>query len=373
MSFPEIRRALLTNLAIWLSICTVGAAGNYQDLLKEGRNLEFYRIWLSWINAHIPLIILSSILFVTLRNRLHLIASAKKIAMLYLILAFSFYPVHLLFISATQTLRKASEFTFNNWMQSFAKFDNFTWFVEFAWFTGTFAVVIAICIWHQGQARAAALQKTETANLNLHLALEQQRLRSIRQQLEPHFIFNALNAISALVRSNEKPVALSGIRQLSDLLRYALSASQKDWVTFGDELRFVRDYLALQSLRYGERLQIQIEGDVEEILDGDCPPLLLQPLIENALRHDLDCHEEQSTIKLQFTVREQYVRIHLSNGINDHAAPNPGLGLGLAQTSTRLELLYNGNASLEIQKSATQFVLTIHMPLHQPETGISAQ
>jgi len=203
MSSTQIFSALLINLTIWFGICTVGAAGNFQDLLKEGRNLDFYRLWLSWVDNHVPLILMSSILFITLRNCLSIINSAQKIARLYVGLALCFYPLHMFYNAASRTLRQSEELNWYNWVQSLATYDHFTWFLEFAWFTGTFAVVTAICIWHQDQERAATLQKAETANLNLHLALEQQRLRSITQQLEPHFIFNALNAISALVRSNE--------------------------------------------------------------------------------------------------------------------------------------------------------------------------
>ncbi|MFC5399386.1 sensor histidine kinase [Undibacterium jejuense] len=367
MSSTQIFSALLINLTIWFGICTVGAAGNFQDLLKEGRNLDFYRLWLSWVDNHVPLILMSSVLFITLRNCLSIINSAQKIARLYVGLALCFYPLHMFYNAASRTLRQSEELNWYNWMLSLATYDHFTWFLEFAWFTGTFAVVTAICIWHQGQERAAILQKAETANLNLHLALEQQRLRSIRQQLEPHFIFNALNAISALVRSNEKPIALSGIRQLSDLLRYALNASSKDWVRFSDELQFVRDYLALQNLRYGERLQVHIQGDSDTIMHGDCPPLLLQPLIENALRHDLDCHEQQCSIFLHFSLHGEQLRIHLKNSLGQQSTPNPGLGMGLGQTKTRLDLLYEGQAILHTKKTQEYFELTIHIPLQKPE------
>lgn len=88
-------------------------------------------------------------------------------------------------------------------------------------------------------------------------------------------MFNALNAISALVRQDDRTLALKGIRQLSDLLRYALVASERASVTLADELQFTRDYLALQRLRYRDRLQVQIEGESGEVLGADCPPLLV--------------------------------------------------------------------------------------------------
>jgi two-component system sensor histidine kinase AlgZ len=169
------------------------------------------------------------------------------------------------------------------------------------WFstTGTFAAILAIHYWRQARERELAWQRSQTDMLNLRLALEEQRMLALRAQLEPHFLFNALNAISALVRDGDKPLALGGIGRLSDLLRYALSASvRNNRATVAAELQFVRDYLDLQRLRYGERLQVRIDGDDDLLHEVECPPLLLQPLIENALRHDLDCRDGPSDIRL---------------------------------------------------------------------------
>ncbi|MBC3875135.1 sensor histidine kinase [Undibacterium flavidum] len=221
--------------------------------------------------------------------------------------------------------------------------------------------IIFVRIWHENRER-------QTDNLKLNLALEQQKLQSLRQQLEPHFIFNALNAISALVRTNEKSVALDGINRLSDLLRYALSATNKNWISFKEELDFIRDYLALQQLRYDDRLEFCISGDTPEILHGDCLPLLLQPLIENALRHDLDCHEEQSQIYLQLSLNADQVTMQIHNRLHAQSVKNPGLGLGLSQTRLRLEMMYKGKASMRISESIDNFSVLITVPLYQSET-----
>ncbi|WP_395007394.1 sensor histidine kinase [Undibacterium sp.] len=356
------------NLLIWLCICTIGAAGNYQDILRNESKVQFLNIWLSWINGHVPLFFLSSLLHHFLQKRPAQIASAALIMRLYLLLSLSFFPLHILYITIPKWLKMADEHTLQSFFVRFTQNSNFTWFLEYAWFTGTFAVVIAVRIWHIGQTRSAILQQTQTAYLQLDLALEQQRLRSLRQQLEPHFIFNALNAISALVRTNEKSVALAGIHRLSDLLRYALTASNKDWVSFRDELDFIRDYLALQQLRYGERLEVIIEGDTPAILHGDCLPLLLQPLIENALRHDLDCHEECSQINLAFSLNVDQVTVTISNQKHDNSEKNPGLGLGLSQTRLRLEMMYKSKASMQISENCEAFCVSITTPLHRPDT-----
>jgi LytS/YehU family sensor histidine kinase len=175
-------------------------------------------------------------------------------------------------------------------------------------------------------------------------------------------MFNALNAISALVRGGDSKLALVGINRLSDLLRYALAASVRDTVSVADELQFVRDYLDLQRLRYGERLQIRIEGDDDTLRQVECPPLMLQPLIENALRHDLDCHDSPSDIHLWFKRDGPDLHIGVSNPVNAQASPNPGAGLGLRNTHDRLHAA-NSAASLITGLRGGRFVAEVRLPL----------
>jgi LytS/YehU family sensor histidine kinase len=198
--------------------------------------------------------------------------------------------------------------------------------------------------------------------LNLRLALEEQRMLALRSQLEPHFLFNALNAISALVREGDGTRALGGIGRLSDLLRYALSASARNTATVGTELQFVRDYLDLQRLRYGERLHVHIEGDSDLLHEVECPPLLLQPLVENALRHDLDCREGPSDITLTFTRDRDALYIRVANPVSAQASRNPGAGLGLANTRDRMQLVHPG-ATLHAGLQGDRFVAEVRLPL----------
>jgi LytS/YehU family sensor histidine kinase len=283
-----------------------------------------------------------------------------------------FLPVEILYVDILYLLRKSTHFGLPEIWQGLFVFGGFGIFLEFAWSTGTFIAVLAICTWRQGRVREQALQQSMNDVLHLQLDLQEQRLQALRGQLEPHFIFNCLNAISALVRSDDKRIALSGLNRLSDLLRYALTASSRDWVRVEDELNFIRDYLDLQRLRYGTRLQVSIEGADAMVLAGDCPPLLLQPLLENALRHDLDCHEAASDICMRFVLVGEQLCIQVSNAVNDELVANPGLGLGLPQTQARLQLIYGDTASMRsgrITKSGTtSFEVEIRMPLHMPES-----
>jgi two-component system sensor histidine kinase AlgZ len=236
-------------------------------------------------------------------------------------------------------------------------------FFEFSWLTFTFTAVVAACNWRQARNRERAWQLAQGENLALRLELAQQRMLALRGQLNPHFLFNALNAISALVRTQDSKMALAGIGHLSDLLRYALLASERDHVSLDDERQFVADYLALQKMRYGERLQVHIDSDARAAM-GEVPPLLLQPLIENALRHDLDCHEGASDIRLAFGGDAERLTISVSNPLVDARSTNPGLGLGLHHSRARLQLAYGDRASLMAGPANGRFVVAIDMPRH---------
>jgi two-component system sensor histidine kinase AlgZ len=249
----------------------------------------------------------------------------------------------------------------------------FNWFTELAWTSGTYVGVVALCLWRRQRARERAWLQAEHDNLGLRLALEQQRLQSLRGQLEPHFMFNALNAISALVRSDDRALALAGVRRLSDLLRYALAASEREWVLLADELRFVHDYLALQRLRHGERLRVHISGDDAEVLGVDCPALLLQPLVDNALRHGLDRDAGAGDVSIAFSLDDTDLLVRIANPLLPDAAPNPGAGTGLRNLRARLHTAYGARASLRAAPEAGQFVVEIRMPLDGVDGADGAQ
>ncbi|MFZ6720168.1 sensor histidine kinase [Undibacterium sp. Ji49W] len=367
-----VLKLLLTNILIWTSMCAVGALGNYGDLIKYGTTQRNYgEILWAWVSSHLLMMVFSTCLYLIFMRRERLINKVGGIALAYGVMLLGFLPLELMYITILDLPMDKPGFGLQDIVSTAFNLRGFTIFLEFAWCTGTFIAVLAICTWRQGRVREQALQQSMNDILRLRLDLEEQKLNALRGQLEPHFIFNCLNAISALVRSDDKRIALTGLNRLSDLLRYALTASSKDWVRIEDEMTFIRDYLELQRLRYGERLHIHINGDTATILAGDCPPLLLQPLLENALRHDLDCHEGDSDIRMQFSLKDEELSIRVSNTVTDGNAANPGLGLGLPQTRARLELMYAGRASMQSGKVSdagqSRYEVEIRMPLHMPE------
>jgi two-component system sensor histidine kinase AlgZ len=350
-------RTIVTTVLLWTAISALGALQTYSDNLRSGVASHYPGLLVTWfIEYGVPLIVLSAGLSMVLARWPALIARPRNVVALFVGLVLVFQPAQWLYMAWLRGYLHIS--SLDDARQLLMKMLLVGWFST----TGTFAAILAISYWRQAKERELAWQRSQTDMLNLRLALEEQRMLALRAQLEPHFLFNALNAISALVRGGDKTLALGGIGRLSDLLRYALSASGRNMATVADELRFVHDYLDLQRLRYGPRLQVHIEGAGDLLHEVECPPLLLQPLIENALRHDLDCREGPSDIHLCFARDGAVLSIRVTNPVSALASPNPGAGLGLANTRDRLRLMHAG-ASLQAGRQGDRFVAEVRLPL----------
>lgn len=365
----SLRRTLVpvgVVVLLWGTLIALGALGSLSDEAKRGVT-GVYSSWLAiWFLDHVLLILLTCACHELFRRRPALVAGRRSLLLMYLALLVCFVPLQLLFQTYTGALLEGKPPLPDGALAALQGIRSMRWFSESTWLTFTFTAVAAVSSWREARARQQAWMAAQSDNLSLRLELEQQRLLALRGQLNPHFLFNALNAISALVRSQDAKMALAGIGHLSDLLRYALQASALDHVSLVDERQFVADYLALQKMRYGVRLQVQIDGDDQAGLAGDVPPLLLQPLIENALRHDLDCHDGASDIRLSFGGDGERLTISVSNPAGLGRTTNPGLGLGLRHSRARLQLAYGADATLAAGLAGGRFVVDISMPRHAP-------
>ena len=183
-------------------------------------------------------------------------------------------------------------------------------------------------------------------------------LNNLKSQLNPHFIFNALNSIRALVDENPKKSKHS-ITQLSNILRNSLLSDKRKLTTFNEELRMVKDYLGLETIRFEERLKttFEIHPDSNMFL---VPPLMLQTLVENGVKHGISKLKEGGEISLKTSFTEEKFIIQIRNSgnykLNGSSKSRPGLGL--KNTKHRLELLFGESASVEIRNESPNVVLT---------------
>jgi two-component system LytT family sensor kinase len=184
-----------------------------------------------------------------------------------------------------------------------------------------------------------ALQQAETAHLNEELSKAQ--LDALRKQIEPHFLFNTLSAVSGLVREKRNDAAVSMIAGLSDFLRRVLGDSGRQQVTLGEELEFAEKYLDIQKVRFAERLEISVNV-AEELLLAQVPSLILQPMVENAIKHGIAKRIQGGAIRIA-AVRSNG-RLTLSV-YNDGPSLPEGWqktqpGIGISNVRTRLQGLY---------------------------------
>ena len=196
----------------------------------------------------------------------------------------------------------------------------------------------------------------------LERELARARLDALALQLQPHFLFNALHTVAGLVRGGEAQGAITTIATLSELLRYSLDSSSAPEVTLGDELEMVRKYLAIQELRFGERLAVRLDV-TPETLAARVPRLLLQPLVENAVRHGAATIAGPAWLELAAQRRDGRLAISIRNSTRE-AAPSTQAshGIGLANTRARLEQLHGRGFTLQTRRLADRFELELELP-----------
>ena len=186
-------------------------------------------------------------------------------------------------------------------------------------------------------------------------------LFKLRQQLQPHFLFNSLNSISALTGSQPEK-ARHMIQQLSDFLRGTLKRDDQQWSTLEEEIEYLGLYLDIEKVRFGHRLQTNIVY-TEEVKDLKLPSLLLQPVVENAIKFGLYDTTGDVLITLNASKENNYLKIEVQNPFDPETSqPLKGTGFGLSSIQRRLFLLFARNDLLITKKYNTKFITTILIP-----------
>jgi len=209
-------------------------------------------------------------------------------------------------------------------------------------------------------------QKEQLNAANLQNELQTIRMKTLRSQLQPHFLFNTLNLISSTVYQDADK-ADSIITRLGDLLRYSLSTELKPFVTLQEELHAMRSYLEISLLRFGERmeLEINVEPTTELVL---IPAMLLQPLLENAVRYGIEPSEVTGKITLETVLIDEKLQIKITNPWHQRRQQQESFGIGLQNTKDRLMLLYQEQANVTLDSdNKSQVTLTIILPAQQME------
>ena len=211
-------------------------------------------------------------------------------------------------------------------------------------------------IWHKALERNTMQKRDE----DLQKMAKDAELHKIYQQLQPHFLFNSLNSINTLI-SNRPEEAGEMVQNLSDFLRGSLKKVDTDTIPFQDEIKHLSLYLKLEKVRFGERLQTKIDID-KNTAEASIPPLILQPLIENAIKFGLYGTLGNVTISLKVAVIRNYLQILITNPFDDDAQPPKGTGFGLKAVKRRLYLIFARNDLLQTRKGKHIFITRLKIP-----------
>jgi signal transduction histidine kinase len=221
-----------------------------------------------------------------------------------------------------------------------------------------------------------ALQVEKERVLKAEAAAQRARLLALRYQLNPHFLFNTLNAISTLVVEEQNRVATRMIARLSDFLRLTLESAEAQEVPLVEEIDFARRYLEIEQLRFGDRLTVRF--DVEpETYAALVPNLILQPLVENAVRHAVAPREEGGAVTITAQRVDAALCLRVCDdgpGLADDLDEAAGRGVGLANTCARLRELYGDTHRLALQRSdGGGLTVTLTLPFRmRPEPSSEA-
>lgn len=346
-------RCLGLSLLVWGLFAVALGAGSHVDQLRAGRASSLPGAIGAMLPHFATQVLFSALIGWVLGSRATLVERPRQLAALALPALLGYSAVSLVVNAALRTLLAGDggagfEKRVQEWSGTQVWVDGMisggAMLAQMAWFS-----------WRLAQVRQAD-------NLRLRLEL-------LQGQLEPHFLFNTLNSISALVRAARPDVALQAINRLSDLLRYALRASQVRVVSVADELRFVQDYVALQHLRFGSALQWEPQIGASDWAEWACPPLLLQPLVENAIRHGLEAGHDGP---LRMVVRGDagILVLELSNSYATEVTPSPGHGVGLAKSRERLQVLYGARAGIATRVERDRFHLELTLPLERLDAAL---
>lgn len=254
--------------------------------------------------------------------------------------------------------------TFSGWVLGLDFFGNWR-SVYLQFFIGLIVTLLVAISIYGVMLYRELLQKTREATAAREAAVNAE-LRALRAQVNPHFLFNTLNSISALIAVNPN-LAEQMVQKLSDIFRYVLVV--KDTVTIEEELKFIRTYLDIEQVRFEEKLKVSVEADPGTL--GFCvPSLILQPIVENAIKHGLADEMSGGALTVRSQVQNGHVVIHVID-TGTRTGPMSGLGIGLKNVKDRLEKTYGGSARLEMvphRPHGMQVTITLPQAIRRHES-----
>lgn len=209
-------------------------------------------------------------------------------------------------------------------------------------------------------------KEKQIREIEMESTLKETELSMLKAQINPHFIFNSLNSISSLTLTRPED-AHEMIVKLSSFLRYTIGHSETELVPLKQEIETIQLYLEIEKLRFGKKLIVSFVGTDEIPESAKLPNLILQPLIENAIKYGVYESTSASNIAVQLTFRDKHLLIEITNSTEDDAIAHKGKGIGLKNVRGRLQLIYESADLLQTQKNDTEYKVQLTIPQLDPQ------
>jgi len=221
-----------------------------------------------------------------------------------------------------------------------------------------YAIVVSFyyLVSYYSESQERALKESELKSL-----VTQAELRSLKFQINPHFIFNSLNSMSALTEIDPKK-AKEMIIKLADFLRYILATNEREINKLSEELKNIRLYLDIEKIRFEDKFDY-VEEIKEDCSKAEIPNMILQPLFENVIKHAVYETFDKVTLTLNCSFNDGYLKIQLVNNFDESSKSRKGAGVGLKNINDRLNLIYRRNDLMEVKKEKGIFGVTLFIPI----------
>jgi two-component system, LytTR family, sensor kinase len=348
-------------LAVWLGLGLFNATQTVLVMRSQGMHHAWTKLFLSLLVAWLPWALVTP--WVLELGRLYPVARWKRA---------SVWLVHLTVcvligvISSAWT--SAWDWALDPWLQQSSAPYGRLWLDDFdngvLVYLIFYAAILAAGFVHDSRERLA-VKETETARLSAELSRAQ--LDALRRQIEPHFLFNTLNAIAGLVREERNDDAVRMIAGLSNCLRRLLEGSEKQEASLGEEMAFLEHYLEIQKFRFGKRLQLGLDVP-ENLFPARVPSLILQPMVENAIQHGIAKRVQGGRIQISAARMNGLLTIRVYNDgpklpLDWDKSAN---GIGIPNVRTRLQTLYGDACQLTVRNHDTGGVeVSLSIPFRQ--------
>jgi LytS/YehU family sensor histidine kinase len=235
------------------------------------------------------------------------------------------------------------------------------------WVLMTYSAIVGLS-YALAYYREAQVRQIKAAHLETRLV--EARLKTLEAELHPHFLFNTLHAISTLVHSNPDS-ADRMISRLSDLLRITFDRAGAARVSLQEEIEFLQKYLEIEQTRFQDRLHVSYEID-PDTLDAEVPRLILQPLVENAIKHGVSPRTGPGAVRIASNRQGEALLLEVHDdgvGLTGGARAALSSGVGLSNTRARLECLYGGAHALEFSEEPDGLAVRLRIPFHRVPSG----